>query len=194
MATASLQRSKTHPTTKQVSDYDTKPSDGEVPVLELWGIWSTPLLSLLPGPLSTEEVVSVRMPSMDQIEQMRVQIPALLLHSLWDYYPWERHEPLWVKQYYYCSSTRMALALNNPWMFWFTIPCNIYIAYMSWWLHMLPRSQFDDLAFVPSKVLMTSIDSHCTQPSSLVILWPASTSSTRVSVCVWSPSSPKSPL
>ena len=32
--------------------YDTKQSDGEVPaVLELWGMWSTPLLPSLPGPL-----------------------------------------------------------------------------------------------------------------------------------------------
>ena len=32
--------------------YDTKQSDGEVPaILELWGIWSTPLLPSLPGPL-----------------------------------------------------------------------------------------------------------------------------------------------
>ena len=32
--------------------YDTKQSDGEVPaMLELWGMWSTPSLPLLPGPL-----------------------------------------------------------------------------------------------------------------------------------------------
>ena len=32
--------------------YDTKQSDGEVPVmLDLWGMWSTPSLLLLPGPL-----------------------------------------------------------------------------------------------------------------------------------------------
>ena len=32
--------------------YDTKQSDGEVPVmLEFWGMWSTPLLPSLPGPL-----------------------------------------------------------------------------------------------------------------------------------------------
>ena len=32
--------------------YDTKQSDGEVPViLELWGMWSTPSLQLLPDPL-----------------------------------------------------------------------------------------------------------------------------------------------
>ena len=34
------------------SGYDTKQSDGEVPViLDLWGIQSTPSLSSLPGPL-----------------------------------------------------------------------------------------------------------------------------------------------
>ena len=32
--------------------YDTKQSVGEVPtVLELWGMWSTPSLQLLPDPL-----------------------------------------------------------------------------------------------------------------------------------------------
>ena len=32
--------------------YDTKQSDGEVPVmLEVWGMWSNPLLPLLTGPL-----------------------------------------------------------------------------------------------------------------------------------------------
>ena len=30
--------------------YDTKPSDSEVPVLELWGMRITPSLPLLPGP------------------------------------------------------------------------------------------------------------------------------------------------
>ena len=42
---------KTPPPTS-VLEYDTKQSDGEVPVmLELWGMWSTTLLPLLPGPL-----------------------------------------------------------------------------------------------------------------------------------------------
>ena len=31
--------------------YDTKQSDGEAPILELWGMWSTPSLSLFPSPL-----------------------------------------------------------------------------------------------------------------------------------------------
>ena len=40
-----------------VSKYDTKQSDGEVPVmLELWGMWSTPSLLSLPGPLWPGEV------------------------------------------------------------------------------------------------------------------------------------------
>ena len=40
-----------HPTNK-CPGYDAKQSDGEVPaVLELWGMWSTPSLPLLPGPL-----------------------------------------------------------------------------------------------------------------------------------------------
>ena len=36
----------------ECSGYGTKRSDGEVPVmLGLWGMWSTPSLPLLPGPL-----------------------------------------------------------------------------------------------------------------------------------------------
>ena len=40
------------PTPTSVLIYDTKQSDGEVPaMLERWGMWSTPSLSSLPGPL-----------------------------------------------------------------------------------------------------------------------------------------------
>ena len=46
--------------------YDTKQSDGEVPaVLELWGMWSTPSLPLLPGPLWPGVVAPDRALSMD---------------------------------------------------------------------------------------------------------------------------------
>ena len=45
--------------------YDTKQYDGEVPVmLELWGMQSTPLLPLLPGPLWPGMVVPDRAQSM----------------------------------------------------------------------------------------------------------------------------------
>ena len=47
--------------------YDTKPSDGEVPVLELWGIGRTPSFSLLSNPLWPRVVVPVRVPSLSQI-------------------------------------------------------------------------------------------------------------------------------
>ena len=48
--TASLQRSKTAP--NECAGYDTKQSDGEVPVmLGIWGMQSTPSLPLLLGPL-----------------------------------------------------------------------------------------------------------------------------------------------
>ena len=48
----------------ECSGYDTKQSDGEVPVmLELWGMWSTPLL--LPGPLWLGMVAPDRALSMD---------------------------------------------------------------------------------------------------------------------------------
>ena len=48
--TASQQRGKTPP--NECPGYDNIQSDGEVPaVQELWGMWSTPLLPSLPGPL-----------------------------------------------------------------------------------------------------------------------------------------------
>ena len=40
------------PPTNECPRYDTKQSDHEVPaMLEFWGMWSTPSLPLLPGPL-----------------------------------------------------------------------------------------------------------------------------------------------
>ena len=49
--------------------YDTKPSDGEVPVmLDFEGIWCTPSLSSLPGQLWPRMVAPDRVLSMYQIE------------------------------------------------------------------------------------------------------------------------------
>ena len=49
--------------------YDTKQSDGEVPImLELWGMRSIPSLSLVPGPHWTGVVAPDRVLSMGQIE------------------------------------------------------------------------------------------------------------------------------
>ena len=50
-------------------EYDIKQSDGGAPVLELWGMRSTPLLSLLPGSLWLRVVASETGLSMSQIEQ-----------------------------------------------------------------------------------------------------------------------------
>ena len=51
--TPTLQRGKTPP--YEYPGYDTKQSDGEVPLmLELWGMWSTPSLPLPPSPLWPE--------------------------------------------------------------------------------------------------------------------------------------------
>ena len=59
----------TDPTPNEYPEYDTKQSDGEVPVmLELWGMWSTPSLPLLPGPLCPGVVALDRALSMGQIE------------------------------------------------------------------------------------------------------------------------------
>ena len=47
--------------------YDTKQSDGDVPVmLELWGMWSTPSLLLIPGPPRPGVVAPDRVQSMSQ--------------------------------------------------------------------------------------------------------------------------------
>ena len=54
--------------TSECPGYDIKPSDGEVPVLELWEISITPLLPLFPGPLLHRVVVPVTVPYMGQIE------------------------------------------------------------------------------------------------------------------------------
>ena len=49
--------------------YDIKQSDGEAPVmLELWGMGSTPSLSLLPGPIWPEVVAPDWVLSMGQLE------------------------------------------------------------------------------------------------------------------------------
>ena len=49
--------------------YDTKQSDDEVQVmLELWRMWSTLSLPLLPGPLRPRVVALDRVLSLDQIE------------------------------------------------------------------------------------------------------------------------------
>ena len=47
--------------------YGIKPSDGEA-LQEIWGMWSTPSLPLLPGSLWPGMVVPVRIPFIDQIE------------------------------------------------------------------------------------------------------------------------------
>ena len=48
--------------------YDTKLSEGEDPAQELWGMWSTPSLPLLPGQLWPRVVVPDGLPYMGQIE------------------------------------------------------------------------------------------------------------------------------
>ena len=54
---------------RQCLGYDTKQSDGEIPVmLELWGMQSTSSLPLLAGPLWSGVVAPERVLSMGQIE------------------------------------------------------------------------------------------------------------------------------
>ena len=49
-------------------EYDTKQSDDQVLVMELWGMRSIPSLLLLPGPLWPEVVAPDRVLSMGQIK------------------------------------------------------------------------------------------------------------------------------
>ena len=95
MLFVSLQKGKTAPTRRNVCPkYNTKPSDGEAAVLELWEMWRTPSLALLPGPLWTWVLVPVTVPDMSQIELFNhqqylklfkcVQIKLLIL----DRYTW----------------------------------------------------------------------------------------------------------
>ena len=57
------------PHSNECPGYDTKQSDGEVSVmLELWGMWSTLSLALLPGSLWLGVVAPDRVLSMGQIE------------------------------------------------------------------------------------------------------------------------------
>ena len=54
-----------NPSPHECPGYDTKQSYGEVPMmLEFWGMWSTPSLPLLPGPLLPEMVAPDRALSM----------------------------------------------------------------------------------------------------------------------------------
>ena len=62
-------KTKPNQTPNDWSWYDIKKSDGETLALEIWGMWSTHSLPLLPGPLWTGSVGSDRVLSMGQIEQ-----------------------------------------------------------------------------------------------------------------------------
>ena len=58
-----------YPPHNKCSGYDIKLSDGQAPALEIWELWSTPSLQLIPGPLSSGVVAFDSILSMDQIEQ-----------------------------------------------------------------------------------------------------------------------------
>ena len=55
------------PPSNECPGYEIKQSDGEPPVKDIWGMWSTPLLTLLPVPLCSRVVASDRVLSIDQI-------------------------------------------------------------------------------------------------------------------------------
>ena len=47
-------------------------SGGEAPILAIWGMWSAPSMLLFPGLLWSELIVSVRIPSMGQIDPFKM--------------------------------------------------------------------------------------------------------------------------
>ena len=64
---------KRYPLNNECPGYDTKQSDGEVPViLELWGMQSTPSLPSLPGPLWPGVVSPDRAQSIGLIELFEI--------------------------------------------------------------------------------------------------------------------------
>ena len=67
---------------QRVSCYDTKQSDGKVPVmLEVWGMRSNPLLPSLPGPLWPGVIAPDRVLSMCQIEINSVLMPNRIVKN-----------------------------------------------------------------------------------------------------------------
>ena len=62
-------------------------SNGEAFILEHWGMWSTLSLSLLPGPLWSWLVVSVRFLSMSQIELLFLVLWNLA--AVWKLFTWD---------------------------------------------------------------------------------------------------------
>ena len=77
--TASLQRGKTSLPNNECPAYDTKQSDGEVPVmLELWRMRCTPSLPSLPDPLWPGVVAPDRVLYMGQTElNCLLKLPAI---------------------------------------------------------------------------------------------------------------------
>ena len=69
--TAFLQMGKTYPPhNAECPKYNVKPYDGESPVLESWGMGSTPSFPLLPSPLRPGGIVPVKVTSIGQIEPL----------------------------------------------------------------------------------------------------------------------------
>ena len=63
--------------------YDIKQSDGEAPVmLELWGMWHTPSLPLLPGPLCLGVIAPDRALSMSQFRPVLLYLKIDLVSHL----------------------------------------------------------------------------------------------------------------
>ena len=81
-------RGERHP--RECPRNDIKQSDGEAPASEIWGMWSTPSLPLLPCPLWPGVLASDRVLYMSQIEQtMRKQMIDvklwLLFNKTWNH-------------------------------------------------------------------------------------------------------------
>ena len=68
------------PPPNKCSGYDIYQSDSEVPAWETWGMWCTPLLPLLPGPLWPGVIAPDKVLSMNQIEQTKCSNKWLVLN------------------------------------------------------------------------------------------------------------------
>ena len=79
MSTTLLLRYKNPHLPNKCTGYDTKPPYGHASVLELWGMWNTLALPLLPGLLCPGWGIPVRVPSMGQIEELNLLLGIIII-------------------------------------------------------------------------------------------------------------------
>ena len=100
-------------------------SDDKATLLELWGVWSTSSLQLLPGPLWLGVIVSIyvskrsvqRLSVLErntwgdvlEVKWLKRCTPVVVLRSLSGKYTWERYEPTYPPSYGLNSTTPVLL-------------------------------------------------------------------------------------